>query len=55
MREDASDGARLLARCLWDVLARLDPGAQTRTLTPAQDAELLDWDAEKYRKALNAD
>lgn len=55
LRDDASDGARILARCLWDVLARLAPGAATRCLTPQQDAELMDWDAEKYRKALNAD
>ncbi|MGG7565490.1 class II aldolase/adducin family protein [Rhodovulum sp. DZ06] len=55
LREGASEGALILARCLWDVLSRLAPGAAIRTLTPAQDAELLDWDAEKYRKALNAD
>lgn len=52
--EDASDSAHALMRCLWDVLSRLEPEAAIRVLTPAQNAELIDWDAEKYRKALNA-
>jgi hypothetical protein len=33
---------------------RFPPGAVPVYLTPEQCAELLDWDAEKYRLALNA-
>jgi rhamnose utilization protein RhaD (predicted bifunctional aldolase and dehydrogenase) len=49
----ASDGARALVRCLGDVLTRLAPGAAVAVLTMAQNAELLDWDAEKYRQSLH--
>lgn len=54
MRADASSGARAMARCLADVLMRVPPGAALCYLTPAQNAALLDWDAEKYRQSLNA-
>ena len=50
----ASAGAQALTRCLGDVLARWDEGAEVNVLTTAQNGELLDWDAEKYRKALDA-
>lgn len=49
----ASSGARALSRCLGDVLARIPKGAALTYLTLAQNAELLDWDAEKYRLALD--
>ncbi len=51
--QDASAGAQALMRCLGDVLLRLEPGAVPLVLTDAQNAELLNWDAEKYRQALN--
>ena len=54
IRSEASAGARALARCLGDVLARFPPEARPVYLTAQQCAELLDWDAEKYRLALNA-
>jgi rhamnose utilization protein RhaD (predicted bifunctional aldolase and dehydrogenase) len=54
VRRDADAGARALADCLGDVLGRLPADASPVYLTPEQDAELMDWDAEKYRKALNA-
>lgn len=54
IRADASPGARALARCLGDVLARVDPAAPLAPLTAAQEAELMDWDAEKYRQGLDA-
>ncbi len=54
IRADASVGAQTLVRCLGDVLARLPEGAVVRPLSDAQNAELLNWDAEKYRKVLNA-
>ncbi|MDE3177381.1 MAG: class II aldolase [Pseudomonadota bacterium] len=50
----ASAGALALSRCLGDVLARVPEGTELIYLTPAQNAELIDWDAEKYRRALNA-
>jgi len=50
---DAKPGAQALVRCLGDVLARLAEGAEVRPLTVAENAELLDWDAEKYRQRLN--
>jgi rhamnose utilization protein RhaD (predicted bifunctional aldolase and dehydrogenase) len=53
LREDASAGAAALARCLADVTARLDPAEPIRMLTPAEEAELLGWDAEQYRQALD--
>jgi len=50
----ASFGVAKLAqlRCYYDVLARHDGDAALATLTEAQVADLLDWDAEQYRMAL---
>lgn len=53
LRADASPGAAALARCLADVTARLDPSETIHPLTSAQEAELLGWDAEKYRQGLD--
>lgn len=53
IRSDANAGAEAMARCLADVTARLPAAAPIRYLTAAEVAELLDWDAEKYRQALN--
>ncbi len=49
----ASDGTKALARSLADVLRRVPDAAQLTYLTPDQSAELINWDAEKYRVALN--
>lgn len=54
LRDDASPSARALARCLGDVLARVPEDAAPRYLTDEETRELIDWDAEKYRQALNA-
>jgi len=54
LHRDATAGAVALARCLADVCARLDPAEPIVALTAAQESELLGWDAEKYRQALNA-
>ncbi len=54
IRRDASSGAAALLRCLGDVLSRVSPDAELMYLTTEQNLELLDWDAEKYRQALNA-
>lgn len=40
-------------RCYYDVLARQDEHGPLTVLDQAQLAELLDWDAEKYRLALS--
>jgi rhamnose utilization protein RhaD (predicted bifunctional aldolase and dehydrogenase) len=53
LRRDAPPGVAPLARCLADVCARLDPSEPLVALTSAQEAELLGWDAEKYRQSLN--
>lgn len=53
LRRDASPGAIALARCLADVLARLRAGDDLLPLSPAQEAELMDWDAEAYRRTLD--
>jgi rhamnose utilization protein RhaD (predicted bifunctional aldolase and dehydrogenase) len=54
LRDDASEGARAMARCLGDVLARVAEDAIPRYLTDDEVRELTNWDAEKYRQALNA-
>jgi rhamnose utilization protein RhaD (predicted bifunctional aldolase and dehydrogenase) len=54
IRSEASAGSKALARCFGDVLLRLPPEARPVYLTADQCAALLDWDAEKYRLALNA-
>ncbi|MGB3539353.1 MAG: class II aldolase/adducin family protein [Mesorhizobium sp.] len=53
IRGDANAGAEAMARCLADVTARIDGDADLRYLTTGEIAELLNWDAEKYRQALN--
>lgn len=52
-RKDISAGAAAMARCFADVAARIPEGARLRYLTAAENAELLGWDAEKYRQELN--
>ncbi|WP_114391456.1 class II aldolase/adducin family protein [Notoacmeibacter marinus] len=54
MRTDASQGAEALMNCLGNVLLRVPREATLNYLTLEQNAELLDWDAEKYRSKLNA-
>ncbi|TAN04577.1 MAG: class II aldolase [Rhizobiaceae bacterium] len=54
MRRDASDSAEALARCLAHVALRIPPDAPLRYLTQSENAELLGWDAEKYRQSLDA-
>lgn len=48
-----SAGAFAMARCLADVTARIPADARLRYLSEAENAELLGWDAEKYRQQLN--
>lgn len=53
MRRDVNAGAEAMARCLADVAARVDPAARVNYLSTQENAELLNWDAEKYRQELN--
>lgn len=43
-----------MARCLADVCARLSPGDSIQALTAAEEAELVDWEAERYRQSLKS-
>ncbi|WP_429806486.1 class II aldolase/adducin family protein [Ensifer sp. B1-9] len=53
VQKEISAGALAMARCLADVTARIPADARLRYLTEAENAELLGWDAEKYRQQLN--
>ncbi len=53
VRADAARPVLALARCLGDVLARVDPAVQVNRLQEAEEFELLNWDAEKQRQSLN--
>jgi len=54
LRHGATPSQRAMLRCLSDLLARLPPDWTPRPIGPQAEAELLDWDAEKYRQALAA-
>jgi len=49
----ATPGARALARCLADVTCRLASDDSVDPLSPADENQLLNWDAEKYRQSLD--
>lgn len=51
---DASPSVIALAHALGDVLMRADTAAPVTRLTTAQEHDLLNWDAEKHRQALEA-
>jgi rhamnose utilization protein RhaD (predicted bifunctional aldolase and dehydrogenase) len=48
-----SDAKLAQLRCYYDVLTRQEPQERLNALTTAQIAELLNWDAEKYRMSLS--
>lgn len=54
LRDGVTASQRAMLRCLSDVLARLPDSWEPVPIGPAAEAELLDWDAEKYRQALAA-
>ncbi|MEM9438514.1 MAG: class II aldolase/adducin family protein [Pseudomonadota bacterium] len=54
LRDDATDAQRAMLTCLSDVLRRLPEDWSAEPIGEAAEAELLDWDAEKYRQALAA-
>jgi rhamnose utilization protein RhaD (predicted bifunctional aldolase and dehydrogenase) len=46
-------GVDEMARCLADVTGRISENAELRVLSAAEERELVNWEAEKYRRALN--
>lgn len=54
IRSTATASQRAMLRCLSDVLARLPAEWEVEAIGPEAEAELLSWDAEKYRQALAA-
>jgi len=53
LHDTATPSARALARCLADVTCRLAGDDQIDPLSPADEAQLLYWDAERYRQSLD--
>ncbi len=53
LRAGLSAAATALVRCLSDVVARIPADAPIRCLGPADEAALMDWDAEHLRQAMN--
>lgn len=54
IRKGATSSQRAMLRCLSDVLERLPTEWNVDAIGPEAEAELLNWDAEKYRQALAA-
>lgn len=54
LREAATSSQRAMVTCLADVFARLPDEWSVEAIGNAAEAELLNWDAEKYRQALAA-
>lgn len=52
LRRGATPAQRAMLVCLRDVLVRLPEGWSADPIGPDAEAELLDWDAEKYRQDL---
>ncbi len=52
IKTGATPSQRVMLQCLADVLARLPEGWQAEPIGTTAEAELLNWDAEKYRQAL---
>jgi rhamnose utilization protein RhaD (predicted bifunctional aldolase and dehydrogenase) len=52
-RSDVTLAALAQLQCYYDVLIRLEKNCRLANLTEQQIGELLDWDAEKHRQALN--
>jgi rhamnose utilization protein RhaD (predicted bifunctional aldolase and dehydrogenase) len=50
--ESAKPAVEPMARCLAEVLARIEPGAALHTLTAADEYRLLNWEAEVYRQTM---
>lgn len=53
IHQTADAAKEALAQCLADVTAIIEPDAELNYLTEQQNHELLNWDAEQYRQAMN--
>ncbi|RFC67166.1 MULTISPECIES: class II aldolase/adducin family protein [Mesorhizobium] len=53
MRNNATESADAMARCLADVTLRIPAGAPVRYLSDEDHDQLTNWDAEKYRQQLD--
>ena len=53
MRSGSPPATRETVECVLAILARVPKSWQPRTLTAQEVGELIDWDAEKYRRALS--
>jgi rhamnose utilization protein RhaD (predicted bifunctional aldolase and dehydrogenase) len=53
LANELTDGGRVMARCLAEVVSRIPEGASVVYLDPAQEHELTHWEAEQYRQALD--
>lgn len=54
IRDGATSSQQAMLRCLSDLLCRLPADWTPEAIGSEAEAELLDWDAEKYRQALAA-
>ena len=54
IKADATPSQKAMLRCASDVLSRVQDGWTIEPIGEAAEAELLNWDAEKYRQALAA-
>ena len=54
LRDGATSSQRAMVRCLADCLGRLPEDWSAEAIGRDAEAELLNWDAEKYRQALAA-
>jgi hypothetical protein len=52
VRNGAKPAVEPLARCLGDVMRRVEPGDPIRPIDAANVERLLNWDAEIYRQNL---
>lgn len=53
LANELTDGGRVMARCLAEVVARIPEQATVVQLGPEQEHELTHWEAEQYRQALD--
>lgn len=51
---NVTDAQKAQLRCYYDVIARQKPSEKLSSLSDRQILELLNWDAEKYRKKTNS-
>ena len=49
-KDRISNACREQLSCYYEILARQEEGEELNVLTPAQVEDLLDWDAEQFRK-----